>query len=94
MKSIFIGSALLLISLNTYATETLTVTSDSIPTCYERSNTAILTAIKNAEEKVDTQICVGPDLIKLISEIAPSSPSTCGSVSVIATYSCNQILFK
>lgn len=89
MKSIFIGSALLLTSLSTYATETLTVTSDSIPTCYERSNTAILTAIKNAEEKIDTQICLGPDLIKLISKIEQSGPTTCGSVTVVATYSCN-----
>jgi hypothetical protein len=89
MKSIFIGSALLLTSLSTYATETLTVTSDSIPTCYERSNTAILTAIKNAEEKIDTQICLGPDLIKLISKIEESGPTTCGSATVVATYSCN-----
>lgn len=71
-------------SFNAFSAE-IVIKSDEIPTCYQRSNTAIHDAIKNAEHKA-LKKCSDPILVGLRTQIISQ---TCGPVQVIATYQCN-----
>lgn len=82
MKSFFTAT-ILLMSFSAFSADVV-IKSEAIPTCYQRSNTAINDAIKNAEQKA-LKKCSDPILVDLQTQIISRA---CGSVQVIATYEC------
>jgi hypothetical protein len=83
MKSLLAVSGLFLLSLNASA-GTITVESEAVPTCFELANTAVVTAIRDAEAKA-AKSCRMPELTHLETQIKAGS---CGFVRVVATFHC------
>lgn len=84
MKALMITFCLAFLGAQSHAANIITTQSDAVPTCYEQSNTAIFTAIKNAEAKAKRS-CRAPVLLQLKTEIKPGN---CGYVRVAAQYNC------
>ncbi|MNK82140.1 hypothetical protein D3C87_1019040 [compost metagenome] len=83
MKSFLVTIGILLTGMSAFSAE-IVVQSEPVPTCFQRSNTAIGEAIRNAEKKA-LEKCADPILIDLQTQI---DHGACGFVQVFATYDC------
>ena len=85
MKKIIILASLIT-TFHAFGSE-IVVKSAPVATCYQLANTAVIDAIQIAEAKAIYQSCKNPVLTQLQIKISKTEP--CGSVQVLAKYSCN-----